>query len=254
MRKIYLFILPVVALVAVAGVYYLGFMGKTNEPVKSETVQITSIGVGYPAYVAAPGGDGRKPAVVLIHSFNGLEPGYKALVDRFAAEGFVVIAPEWQTFTRTPRDEVVMQLVTDSAAYLKGRSDVDGERLGLTGFCAGGRFTMLLLPQMAQFKSGVAWYGFPYSRGSNNQTQPADYMQQLSVPMLIIHGTADQASRIEDIYRYATALDGAGKYFEMKVYQAEPHGFMITGGALSQSFPAEDAYWQMATFFSRTLK
>ncbi len=111
-----------------------------------------------------------------------------------------------------------------------------------------------LLPQTAQFKSGVAWYGFPYSRGSNNQTQPADYVQQLGVPMLIIHSTADQASRIEDIYRYATALDGAGKYFEMKVYQAEPHGFMITGGALSQSFPAKDAYWQMTTFFSRTLK
>jgi carboxymethylenebutenolidase len=73
--------------------------------------------------------------------------------------------------------------------------------------------------------------------------------------MLMIHGTRDQASNIQDIYNYATDLDAEGKYFELKVYQGEPHGFMIGGdGQLSQSFPAMDAFWQMAAFFKRTLK
>jgi carboxymethylenebutenolidase len=71
--------------------------------------------------------------------------------------------------------------------------------------------------------------------------------------MLIIHGTADRASPIADIYRYATELDGAGKYFELKVYQGEPHGFMIQNGTLSQSFVAKDAYTEMVRFFDRTL-
>jgi carboxymethylenebutenolidase len=71
--------------------------------------------------------------------------------------------------------------------------------------------------------------------------------------MLIIHGTRDQPSNISDIYRYATELDKADKYFEMKVYQGEPHGFMIRDGQLSQNFSAKDAYWQMASFFNRTL-
>jgi len=58
-------------------------------------------------------------------------------------------------------------------------------------------------------------------------------------------------SKISDIYRYAEELNASGKYFEMKVYQGEPHGFMIEDGQLSESFAAEDAFWQMITFFGR---
>jgi carboxymethylenebutenolidase len=165
----------------------------------------------------------------------------------------VVIAPEWQTFNKTPDDSTVSQLIEDSVAYLKTRNDVNSSDLGLTGFCAGGRYTMLFLPQM-DFKSGVAFYGFPYSGGLRNESKPADFIGQLKVPMLMIHGTCDQASKISDIYRYATDLNASGKYFELKVYQGEPHGFMVQNGLLSQSFPAKDAYWQMVTFFNRTLK
>ena len=51
----------------------------------------------YPAYVAAPADAGRHPGLVLLHSFNGLEPGYRTMVDEIAGAGFVVVAPEWQT-------------------------------------------------------------------------------------------------------------------------------------------------------------
>ena len=72
--------------------------------------------------------------------------------------------------------------------------------------------------------------------------------------MLMIHGTRDQASNIQDIYKYSTVLDAEDKYFELKIYQGEPHGFMIDkDGQLSQSHAAKDAFWQMATFFQRTL-
>lgn len=82
-------------------------------------------------------------------------------------------------------------LIKDSVAYLLTRTDVDANRLGLTGFCAGGRYTMPFLPQMSEFKSGVAFYGFPYSGGFANQSMPADYIGQLNKPMLMIHGTSD---------------------------------------------------------------
>lgn len=72
--------------------------------------------------------------------------------------------------------------------------------------------------------------------------------------MLIIHGTYDQTSKMSDIYRYATELNETGKYFELKVYQGEPNGFMIDDGQLSQSSAAMDAYLQMVSFFNRTLK
>lgn len=240
----------VIAVVAISGTAQ---MSKTDGQARNESVNITSGNMTYPVYVAAPVAQGRWPGVVLIHSFNGLEPGYRVMVDRFAASGFVVIAPEWQTFNRAPKDEVVGQLVQDSAAFLKGRKDVDSSKLGLTGFCAGGRYTMLFLPQM-DFQSGVAFYGFPYSGGFHNQSKPADFLAQLNVPMLMIHGTNDQASPISGIYRYATELNASSKYFELKVYQGQPHNFMVENGQLSQSFPAKDAFWQMVSFFNRTLK
>ncbi len=210
----------------------------------------------YPAYTAAPAAEGNYPAIVLIHSFKGFEPGYQTLVNRIAEDGYVVIAPFWQTYAVSPSDTEVEALIRNSIAYLETRDDVDSERLGLTGFCAGGRYTMLFLPHIKQFKSGVAWYGFPYVGESEIQPdRPASLIDQLDAPMLMIHGTRDQYSNITDIYRYAGELDVSDKYFELKVYQGEPHGFMIKGdGEISESFVAQDAYHEMISFFDRILK
>ncbi len=222
--------------------------------IKSENIRISSGYRSWPAYVAAPESQNRLPAIVLLHSFKGLEPGYNDMINKLATEDFVVIAPEWQSFESKPRDEVVKQLVLDCIAYLRSRNDVNQGKLGLTGFCAGGRYTMLFLPQLHELKSAVAFYGFPYGKGFANQSSPAEFIKQIDAPMLIIHGTRDQASQIADIYRYAIELDAARRHFEMKIYQGEPHGFMIENGKLSQSFSAVDAIWQAITFFNRTLK
>ena len=131
-----------------------------------------------------------------------------------ASQGYVVLSPAWQTFEQSPVDETMELLLRNSVVYLRNTQNVSGN-IGLTGFCAGGRYTMLILPQIGEFKSGVAFYGFPY-RGSANQSMPADMIEQLKAPMLIIHGTHDQGSPIADIYRYATALNASGKYFELK--------------------------------------
>ena len=190
---------------------FIGISGCTQidesvKKVQNETLNISSSGMTYPAYLAAPESVGKWPGIVLIHSSRGLEPGYKTLVDTFAGDGFVVIAPEWQTFNKTPDDETVSQLIKASVTYLKTRTDVDVSDLGLTGFCAGGRYTMLFLPQM-DFKSGVAFYGFPYTGGFLNESKPADFIALLKVPMLVIHGTYDQSSKISEIYRYAEELN-----------------------------------------------
>ncbi|GBC76405.1 hypothetical protein HRbin07_00606 [bacterium HR07] len=219
------------------------------------TVEITSGGKSYPAYFVAPAGEGRRPAVILIHSINGFEPGYQTISDLLMAEGFAVLALQWQAYERTPPDAVMEQLLRDAIAYLQGRAEVDPQQIGLTGFCIGGRYTMLFLPLIEDFKAGVAWYGFPYSGGSPMQPRkPADVINQLTAPMLIIHGTADRPSPIADIYRYATELDAAGKYFELKVYQGQPHSFMLRGGQLLQTPLTQDAFQEMVSFFKRMLR
>ncbi len=250
--KILILGMLIIGIVVISGCAEKADRSTSERNIQSATTEIISGNLTYPAYLASPAEAGKKPAVVLMHSFNGLEPGYRNLTDNFAQECYVVISPQWQTFNRTPADEVVEGLIRESVVYLKTRPDVDANRLGLTGFCAGGRYTMLFLPQMAEFRSGVAWYGFPYSGA--NQSKPADFIEQLKVPMLMIHGTHDMASPVADIYRYATELNASGKYFELKVYYGQPHGFMIEDGQLSRSFVALDAYREMVTFFDRTLR
>ncbi len=223
--------------------------GPEGLPVNTEQVSVESGGQAYESYLAAPSEGGPYPGIVLIHSFRGLEEGYRTMTDQFAAEGFVVLAVGWQTFEESPADATVQQLLLDSVAFLSARDDVDPARLGLTGFCAGGRYTMLFLPQIDAFGAGVAWYGFPHS----GETQPADLIDQLDAPMLMIHGTADEPSPITGIYDYATALTEAGKYFELKVYYGEPHGFMLENSQLRQDEVAQSAFDEMASFFARKL-
>ena len=79
------------------------------------------------------------------------------MVDENTRAGFVVVAPEWQTYGQRRGDDEVESVIRSAIGYLQNRSDVDTARLGLTGFCAGGRYTMLFLPQMHKFGAGVAW-------------------------------------------------------------------------------------------------
>jgi carboxymethylenebutenolidase len=212
-------------------------------------VEVTSGGQAYASYLAAPTQAGTYPGIVLIHSFRGLEEGYRTMTDEFAGQGFVVLAVGWQTFEEQPSDDTVRQLILDGVALLQARDDVS-ETIGLTGFCAGGRYTMLFLPQLKEFASGVAWYGFPYG----GDTQPASVLNDLTTPMLMIHGTRDEPSPIADIYKYASELDAADKFYELKVYQGEPHGFMLAEGQLRQDDVAVDAFNEMVDFFKRTLQ
>ena len=221
-------------------------------PVAGSFLNITALNREYPAYVVAPPSAGKHPAIVLIHSFNGFEQGYRDMVDQMGGDGFVVIAPLWQTYNASPPDGEVSALIGSSLAYLSGRPEADMPRAGLTGFCAGGRYTMLFLPQIKAFRSGVAWYGFPYN-GATPDAMPVTHVSELSVPMLMIHGTADMASPIRNIYNYSTELATAGKYFELKVYEGKPHGFMVVNGSLSRDDSSMDAYREMITFFRRTL-
>jgi carboxymethylenebutenolidase len=217
--------------------------------VESADIEVMSGEQAYESFIAAPVEAGTYPGIVFIHSFNGMEQGYRDMVEEFAGHGFVVLAVGWQTFERQPADAVVQQLLEDSVAFLTARDDVDPERLGLTGFCAGGRYTMLFLPQIDAFNAGVAWYGFPYS----GDPAPADLVDDLDAPMLIIHGTADEPSPIGDIYRYATQLTDLGQSFELKVYQGEPHGFMLEGGERRTDEVARNAFHEMVSYFQRKL-
>lgn len=226
-----------------------------GQAVKGSEVMVSSGGKAYKSYLAAPASATPKPAVILLHSFNGMEQGYKDLVDQMAAAGYVTLALGWQTFEKEPTDATVKALVEEGIKLLGTRKDVNMNALGLTGFCAGGRYTMLLLPQIKQFKAGVAWYGFPDQGGTAAKPQaPTAFIDQLSTPMLILHGTKDQPSPIASIYAYANKLDAAGKNFKLSVYQGEPHGFLLKDSLIADTFASRDARRDMLNYFAEWLK
>lgn len=216
---------------------------------RTSIVDITSNGQVYPAYLAEPRTPGTHPAVILLHSFRGLQEGYRTFSRELAARGYVVLAVEWQTFSSQPDDAVITELIADSATFLRAKPNVIRDSIGLTGFCAGGRYTMLMLPQVPGIAAGFAWYGFPL----NGEPAAIDLVEDLDVPLYIVHGSADVPSPIGDIYEYAQALDEADAYFELKVYQGEPHGFMVQGARMSQSPAARNAFNEMVEFFDRFL-
>jgi carboxymethylenebutenolidase len=223
-------------------------------PVTGIMTTVSADNKTYPAYLAYPSTPGKHPGIVLLHSFNGLEQGYKDMIDLMARDGFTVIAPEWQTYGQRAGDPEVEAVVRSSVAALEARPEVDVSKIGLTGFCAGGRYTMLFLPQIPELNAGVAFYGFPYSRGNTNNTTPVEHIGELDEPLLMIHGSGDRPSPIDGIYNYTKELDTAGKYYELKVYQGKPHGFMIENGTLATDDAATDAYNQMISFFRRNLE
>ena len=94
---------------------------------KAQTLKLAADGQAYLSYVAAPSEGGPYPGIILIHSFNGLEDGYRTMTDKFAAQGFVVLAVGWQTFERSPSDDTVRQLVLDGVDLLSARDDVDAQ-------------------------------------------------------------------------------------------------------------------------------
>jgi len=102
-------------------------------------------------------------------------------------------------------------------------------------------------------KSRSCFYGFPYSRGYTNNTTPAEHISGLTDPLLIIHGSRDHPSPIQGMNNYTKELDAADKYFELRVYQGKPHGFIIVNGTLVEDTVAKDAYSEMISFFQRML-
>lgn len=234
----------------IALILSLPALAQTGETAIVEELDLPSEGRAYASLIAYPALPGEYPAIVLMHSFNGMQAGYRDMTAAIAAEGYVVLALGWQAFERSPADAVVEQLLRDSVDFLRARADVDAARIGLTGFCAGGRYTMLFLPQIEGFAAGVAWYGFP---NFGDPKTASDVIDQLDAPMLIIHGGLDRPSPIADIYAYATALGKAGKDFELKVYSNEPHGFMLLRGEWNDDDVATDAYQEMLDYFRRKL-
>jgi carboxymethylenebutenolidase len=224
--------------------------------VQDKMVQYPSEGVTVRAYVAAPQTRDNRPAIIVVQEWWGLNDHIKDVGRRYAREGYVAIVPDLYSrlgnkVTADPNEAGRLMGSLQQAdglkdleatvAWLKTAPGVDAKRLGVTGFCMGGSYA-LLLPCMTQaIKAAVPFYG--------QVPNPDTPLQKLACPVLYIYGEDDGWITKTDVQRLAAALKKYQKAGEVKTYPGCQHAFFNdTRKDVYKPAEAKDA-WQRATAF-----
>ncbi len=196
-----------------------------------------------PGYRAKPASGSGFPVVLVVQEIFGVHEHIKDVTRRFAKAGYYAIAPELyarqgdvskmtdfrqifsEVVSKVP-DKQVMGDLDASVAFAKASGKANTDRLGVTGFCWGGRQTWLYAAHNPNLKAAVAWYG-PLSGNKSELTpaHPLDLVKDLKAPVLGLYGGADQGIPVAQVDQLRDAAKAAGKPVELVVYPNAPHGF-----------------------------
>ena len=198
-----------------------------------------------PAYRAAPLGLSNAPVVLVISEIFGVHEHIADVARRFAKAGYFAIAPELfvrqgdagsygeiakllvEVVNKVP-DAQVMADLDASVAWAKAQG-ADTGRLGVTGFCWGGRVTWLYSTHNPALKAGVAWYGRLVGQASTlTPAHPVDLAGKLNGPVLGLYGGKDGGIPLDTVEQMRTALgagSAAARKSEFMVYPEAPHAF-----------------------------
>ena len=222
-----------------------------------------------PAYRAMPATGGPFPVVLVVQEIFGVHEHIKDVCRRFAQEGYCAIAPELyarqgdvskftdhreifaQVVSKVPDAQVMADLDATVAWATKSGSG-DAARVGVTGFCWGGRITWLYAAHNPTLKAGVAWYGRLTGQPKELQPQHAvDVAADLKAPVLGLYGGKDQGIPPEDVERMRAALATAKQPSEIVVFPAAPHGFNADYRPSYRAADAQEAWRQCLAWFRR---
>ena len=212
------------------------------------------------AYLAVPEKPARGgPAIVVIHEWWGLTDWVKGVADRYAAEGYVTIAPDLYRGQVAKDPELAHELlrglpdsrarrdVLAAAAYLKSRADLAPKKTAVIGFCAGGRLSQLAALDKGPFDACVMCYGSPESDVARLKT--------LKGPLLGIFGANDRGIGADQTGPLAAALEKAGKPGSaVHVYPGVGHAFLRDAGSPAGEEQAKLAWGEIDAFFTKQLK
>ena len=227
-----------------------------TEGLTAGEVKIPVGGGEIPAYRAMPAKDGRFPVVLVVQEIFGVHEHIRDVCRRFAKEGYLAVAPElyarqgdpskytdWKQLyseivLKVPDAQVMSDL--DAAVAWAGKSGSgDVSRVGVTGFCWGGRIVWLYAAHSATLKAGVAWYGRLAGETTPLQPKyPLDVAAELKAPVLGLYGGRDQGIPLADVEKMRAALAAAKSPSEIVVFPDADHGF---NADYRPSYRAEDA-------------
>jgi carboxymethylenebutenolidase len=232
-------------------------------------IQIRAADGHIPAYRAKPENESALPVVLVVQEIFGVHDHIKDVCRRFAKLGYVAIAPE--LFARqgdvskmTDIDEIrskVVSQVSDAqvlsdldaaVAWAKESGEGDVERLGITGFCWGGRIVWLYAAQNPRLKAVVAWYGRLAGNATALQPKhPLDVASTLKVPVLGLYGGEDKGIPLDQVEQMKKATQAAGGKSEIVVYPNAPHAFYADYRPSYRKEAAEDGWRRLQEWFKR---
>jgi len=223
--------------------------------VGGEMVTFPNDSTNVSGYLAKPQADGRFPAVIVIQEWWGLVPHIKDVAERFAAEGFLALAPDLYHGQTAAEPDGAMQLARSlawdsalhdlkaSAKYVKGLPNSTG-RAGVVGFCMGGGLSYRFAAHSEAPDAAVIFYG-----SSPSQLEEA---KSVACPVLGLYGETD--TRItSNAPALADAMKAAGKSFDHHVYPAAAHGFFNDESQAYNAPAAQDAWRRTLEFFRENL-
>ncbi len=198
-----------------------------------------------PAYRAAPEGRKGLPVVLVVSEIFGVHEHIADVARRFAKLGYCAIAPELfvrqgdpgsygevaklvsELIAKVPDAQVMGDL--DATVAWAQAQGMDTTRLGITGFCWGGRITWLYAAHSSAVKAGVAWYGKLAGTTSElTPRQPLDVVGELKAPVLGLYGGQDAGIPLDTVDKMKLALStgsAAARRSEFVVYPDAPHAF-----------------------------
>jgi carboxymethylenebutenolidase len=262
----------------------LGFVA-ASEPVLAQAIKTDFAGIKageqdipvgsfkLPAYISRPEkASGLLPVVIVVSEIFGVHEYIADTTRRFAKLGYLAIAPEFFTragdpntfgtvaeiqsniVAKTPDPQVLEDL--KAAIAWAGKNGGDLKKVGVTGFCWGGRITWLA-STMPEVKAGVAWYGrLVGDKTANNPKQPVEIAADLKAPVLGLYGSADTGIPLETVEQMKAALakassNPAAKASKFEIYPEAPHAFHADYRATYREGPAKDAWAKCLAWFKQ---
>jgi len=230
----------------------------TSGEVKFNATDGTSIG----GYLTRPKGDAARPAVVVIHPWDGLSDHIRDVARRLAKAGYVALAPDLlsrqggtSSFAsseaaiaagrKLDNADITKDLI-GGINYLKRQSFVGASKIGVIGFCWGGGKALMFTTRSKDLAAAVIYYG--------DNPANLDDVKNITAPVLGQYGGADE--RITSgVPQLEAAMKKYGKSFEYKIYPGAPHGFNTDTSPRSyREEAAKEAWGRTLEFFKKNLQ
>lgn len=249
-------------------------------PVWAETIVTDSTGLtagevmiptsdgSIPAYRAMPSQGRSFPVVLVVQEIFGVHEHIKDVCRRFAKLGYLAVAPELyarqgdvskladideiRKVVAKVSDAQVMADLDATVAWVKTSGEGNIERLGITGFCWGGRIVWLYAAHSIQLKAGVAWYGRLVGKESELQPKhPIDVAASLKAPVLGLYGGNDQGIPLDTVMQMQQALKAADSPSRIIVYPDTPHAFHADYRPSYRKEQAQDGWNRLQAWFKQ---